>query len=247
MTLPEAVWNEVVVEGQGQPGAEPIRDASWIKTQAASNRDLVRALRQDLDPGEAEALALAVESDAPLLIMDEQQGRARAEQFEVPCIGVIGVFIEANDRGHVQAVQPVWMHSGRTQGFASAMLSIIACCATRESIRTDVTINEPVDVIERAVGVNLEREYDRTKLQEVDGRIHDGCRDTSSLRSGRSPETTSSLRSGRNSDNTRILNELGWEPPTALRDGIEVTAECIEEQIKRHREAETTSRFAVAH
>ena len=106
MTRPEAVWNEVVVEGQGQPGAEPIRDASWIKTQAASNRDLVRALRQDLDPGEAEALALAVESDAPLLIMDEQQGRARAEQFEVPCIGVIGVFIEANDRGHVQAVQP---------------------------------------------------------------------------------------------------------------------------------------------
>ena len=50
------------------------------------------------------------------------------------------------------------------------MLSIIACCATRESIRTDVTINEPVDVIERAVGVNLERAYDRTKPQGVDGR-----------------------------------------------------------------------------
>ena len=106
MTLPEAVWNEVVVEGQGQPGAEPIRDASWIETQAVSNRDLVRAIRQDLDAGEAEAIALAVEADSPLLIMDEQQGRARAEHFEVPCIGVIGVFIEANDRGHVQAVQP---------------------------------------------------------------------------------------------------------------------------------------------
>ena len=50
------------------------------------------------------------------------------------------------------------------------MLSIIACCATRGSIRTDVTINEPVDVIERAVGVNLERAYDRTKPQGVDGR-----------------------------------------------------------------------------
>ena len=115
------------------------------------------------------------------------------------------------------------------------MLSIIACCATRESIRTDVTINEPVDVIERAVGVNLEREYDRTKPQGVDGRIHDGCRDTSSL------------RSGRNSDNTKILDELGWEPPTALRDGMEVTAEWIEQQMQRHRQAETTSRFAVAH
>jgi hypothetical protein len=52
---------------------------------------------------------------------------------------------------------------------------------------------------------------------------------------------------GRNSDNTKILNELGWAPPTALRDGMEVTAEWIEQQMRTHREAETTSRFAVAH
>jgi nucleoside-diphosphate-sugar epimerase len=83
-----------------------------------------------------------------------------------------------------------------------------------------VTINGLVDVIEKAVGVDLEREYDLTKPQGVDGR---------------------------NSDNTKIQQELGWEPPTALRDGIEVTAEWIEEQIRRHAEEETTSRFAVAH
>jgi predicted nucleic acid-binding protein len=66
----------------------------------------VRALRQDLDAGEAEAIALAVETDAPLLIMDEQHGRARADHFEIPCVGVIGVFIEAKDSGHIQAVRP---------------------------------------------------------------------------------------------------------------------------------------------
>ena len=33
----------------------------------------------------------------------------------------------------------------------------------------------------------------------------------------------------------------------ALRDGMEVTAEWIEQQIRKHREVETTSRFAVAH
>ena len=83
-----------------------------------------------------------------------------------------------------------------------------------------VTINGLVDVIEKAVEVDLEREYDRTKPQGVDGR---------------------------NSDNTKILNELRWEPPTALRDGMEVTAEWIEQQIRRHREQKTTSRFAVPH
>ncbi|MCS3662364.1 nucleoside-diphosphate-sugar epimerase [Salinibacter ruber] len=77
-----------------------------------------------------------------------------------------------------------------------------------------------VDVIEAAVGVDLEREYDPTKPQGVDGR---------------------------SSDNTKIQQELGWEPPTALRDGMEVTAEWIEEQMRTYREAETTSRFAVAH
>jgi GDP-D-mannose 3',5'-epimerase len=83
-----------------------------------------------------------------------------------------------------------------------------------------VTINELVDVIEAAVGVDLDREYDRTKPQGVDGR---------------------------NSDNTKILEELGWEPPTALRDGIQVTADWIEQQMRAHQEAESTSRFAVPH
>ena len=71
-----------------------------------------------------------------------------------------------------------------------------------------VTINELVDVIEQAAEVDLERAYDRTKPQGVDGR---------------------------NSDNTRILDELGWAPPTALRDGMEVTAEWIEQQMRTHR------------
>ncbi|MFB6280257.1 MAG: DUF4926 domain-containing protein [Salinibacter sp.] len=81
------MWHEVVVDAEGQPGAKAIRDASWIETQAVSNQDLVQALRQDLDDGEGEAIALAVETDSPLLIMDEQHGRARADHFEIPCIG----------------------------------------------------------------------------------------------------------------------------------------------------------------
>ena len=67
VTIPDAVWNEVVVDAEKQPGAQAIRNASWVETQAVSNQDLVQALRQDLDGGEAEAIALAVESDSSLL------------------------------------------------------------------------------------------------------------------------------------------------------------------------------------
>ncbi|WP_251952469.1 NAD-dependent epimerase/dehydratase family protein [Salinibacter ruber] len=81
-----------------------------------------------------------------------------------------------------------------------------------------VTINQLVDVIEKAVGVDLSREYDLTKPQGVDGR---------------------------NSDNTKILDELGWEPPTALRDGMQVTADWIEQEMRQHRDAEERSVFAL--
>ena len=93
-----------------------------------------------------------------------------------------------------------------------------------------VTINELVDVIEEAVEVDLEREYDLTKPQGVDG-----C----------------SLKllppSGRGATRTTRRSWTSWAPPTALRDGMEVTAEWIEQQMRARREAETASRFAVAH
>jgi predicted nucleic acid-binding protein len=66
LLIPEAVWREVVVEGAGQPGAEEVRTASWIETHNVDNEHLVRALRQDLDAGEAEAIALALEVEAEL-------------------------------------------------------------------------------------------------------------------------------------------------------------------------------------
>jgi len=73
--IPEAVWREVVVEGAGQPGAEDVQAATWIETRPATNRQLVKALQQELDAGEAEAIALALEINADFLLMDEHLGR----------------------------------------------------------------------------------------------------------------------------------------------------------------------------
>ena len=57
------MWNEVVIEGVGQPGAAKIKAASWIRTQAIVNKPLVQALRQEL-AGDAEASALPLEIEA---------------------------------------------------------------------------------------------------------------------------------------------------------------------------------------
>ena len=68
-----------------------------------------------------------------------------------------------------------------------------------------VTINELVDIVEDIAGVKLERLYDLSAPRGV---------------------------SGRNSDNTRIKRELGWEPNTPLRDGMEQTYRWIYDRIR---------------
>jgi len=103
--IPEAVWNEVVIEGAGQPGADEVRSADWIKTAPASNKRLVHALRQDLDAGEAEAIVLALEIEAGLLLMDERIGRESARHLGLHCMGLIGLLIEAKRKGLVDSVK----------------------------------------------------------------------------------------------------------------------------------------------
>jgi predicted nucleic acid-binding protein len=107
LTIPEAVWREVVVEGAGQPGAKEVETASWIRVQPATNRDLVQALRQELDAGEAEAIALALEVEAALLLMDEHLGREMALHMKVRCIGLIGILVEAKHKGLVDHIRPL--------------------------------------------------------------------------------------------------------------------------------------------
>lgn len=105
--IPEAVRREVVEEGAGQPGADEVKRAGWMKTQAVTNTLLVQALRQDLDAGEAEAIVLAVELDADLLLMDERRGREVARHLGVDRTGVIGLLVEAKHRGFISAIKPL--------------------------------------------------------------------------------------------------------------------------------------------
>jgi predicted nucleic acid-binding protein len=106
LIVPDAVWQEVVVEGAGQPGADEVRAAEWIQRQAVMNTQLVQALQQDLDAGEAEAIALSLELGADLLLMDENLGRQTARHLGLRYIGLIGALVMAKRRGLISAVKP---------------------------------------------------------------------------------------------------------------------------------------------
>ncbi|RLD99964.1 MAG: DUF3368 domain-containing protein [Aquificota bacterium] len=117
LVIPEAVWKEVVIKGAGQPGVDEIKAAAWIEVRPVTNRQLVHALRQDLDAGESEAIALALEIGAELLLMDERLGRETAHHFGLRYMGLIGALIEAKHKGLIRSIKPYLDALRDTAGF----------------------------------------------------------------------------------------------------------------------------------
>ena len=87
------------------PGAVA-QHLAWVETRPVANRILVIALQVELDEGEAEAIALAQELAADVLLIDEHLGRAAATRLGVRIIGLLGVLIEAKNRGLIQEIKP---------------------------------------------------------------------------------------------------------------------------------------------
>ena len=98
IVIPQAVWREVVVDGFGKPGAKEVERARWIKVQDVKDRNLVTSLGRYLDAGESEAIALALEVGADIILLDERDARDTAQAFGLNILGVIGVLIWARKK-----------------------------------------------------------------------------------------------------------------------------------------------------
>jgi predicted nucleic acid-binding protein len=75
--IPEAVYEEVVVRGQGRPGSLEVAGAEWIIRHNVADQQAVAQLRNlsGLDEGESEAIILAGSSNASLIILDDRDAR----------------------------------------------------------------------------------------------------------------------------------------------------------------------------
>ena len=95
VVIPKAVFNEITNVGNTDASANIVPTLNWVKTQSATDQAFVNRLRTELDPGEAEAIALAVELNANRLLMDERLGRAAAMRVGLQVTGVLGILIAA--------------------------------------------------------------------------------------------------------------------------------------------------------
>ena len=94
--IPLAVVDELRLD-QPLPGNDAVRDAiaaGWLMPRATERTDLVTVLRQSLDAGESEAIALALDIDADWLLLDERPARQAALPLGLRVTGVIGVLMK---------------------------------------------------------------------------------------------------------------------------------------------------------
>ncbi len=106
--IPEAVYQELTGTATLVPGSREVKTVEWIEVRQVTNRPLiVTLLEQQLDEGECEAIALAIELNAELLLIDERRGRAEADRLGLRIIGLLGVLVEAKQKGLILAVKPV--------------------------------------------------------------------------------------------------------------------------------------------
>lgn len=107
IVIPKAVYNELVSVDRVVPGALEAQTLNWIQTQTVTNLNQVVEIQENLDLGEAEAIVLALELEADLLLMDERRGRAMAADYGLPVTGLLGVLLQAKRNGLISAVKPV--------------------------------------------------------------------------------------------------------------------------------------------
>lgn len=105
--IPEAVYQEVVGQGQGRPGAREVAATRWIERHTPTDVPFVRLLNLELDTGEAEAIALATEHEADVVLLDERRGRERAVSLGLEVTGTLGVLVEAKRQGYLIEVRPI--------------------------------------------------------------------------------------------------------------------------------------------
>jgi uncharacterized protein len=102
------VWRELKAHPDGSALTEienGVRE-NWIQLSAPSRSRLLSTLTYRLDLAEAEAIALATEISAEVVLLDEREGRRIAAQAGLAVTGVLGLLLRAKLNGKITALKP---------------------------------------------------------------------------------------------------------------------------------------------
>jgi predicted nucleic acid-binding protein len=107
--MPEAVHRELLRAHNEVP--------TFLQVGRAANRQRVAQLEAELDLGEAEAIVLAKEIHADLLLIDEKLGRVVALREGLRIAGLVGLLVEAKGLGLIDSVREMVKRLEAEAGF----------------------------------------------------------------------------------------------------------------------------------
>jgi uncharacterized protein len=103
--IPASVVREIAA-GRALGVALPELDTlPWIKVRRVEGL-AVLPLVSDLGAGEREVLALALEADNPLVVLDDALARRVARRLDLAMTGTLGLLLKAKQAGRITRLEP---------------------------------------------------------------------------------------------------------------------------------------------
>ncbi len=79
----------------------------WIQIKSPSNKKYQKLIEIDLDKGEAGALALSLDIENSIVLIDDLKGRKYAEKLNINFSGTLGLLLKAKNCGIIKELKPV--------------------------------------------------------------------------------------------------------------------------------------------
>jgi len=105
--IPDVVSQELTGNDAELPGAAEVQPLEWIIAHPVQNAMVVRAWQGEGEHGEAAAMALAVERQADVVLIDERRARAVATRLGLNVVGVLGGLVEAKPKALSPQLTPI--------------------------------------------------------------------------------------------------------------------------------------------
>lgn len=93
----------------------------WIQKKEFEDKKYFRILKTSVDPGEASAIALAVQLNGKL-ILDDIKARRLASDLSIGFTGTLGILVEAKKSGYISSLENILLRIKKTNFYMSAEL-----------------------------------------------------------------------------------------------------------------------------
>jgi uncharacterized protein len=113
--VPSAVLDEIIRDPS--VALDAAFTSGWLKRVSANNREQVDQIERDLGGrGEAEVIAVALEIEGAIVLIDERAARTYARSRGLQVLGTVGAVLNAKRRGLIERATPL-LDDLRRSGF----------------------------------------------------------------------------------------------------------------------------------